>query len=111
MQRARARRRGPRESVDGDRATFAAGLFVGLRYPAGRLADADPPSAKPRGACEQEISDVLLLSSPATFVDVGSADGYYAVGVAVSVSVRPLAPVARAAWALAPRVDAAGRAQ
>ena len=67
-------------------ATVRSGPFAGLHYPADRLADIDAPVAKLVGCYEQEIADIFsdaLRSGVRTFVDVGSADGYYAVGMAV----------------------------
>lgn len=67
-------------------ATVRSGPFAGLRYPADRLADVDAPVAKLVGCYEQEIADIFagaLGRGVRTFVDVGSADGYYAVGMAV----------------------------
>ena len=67
-------------------ATVRSGPFAGLRYPADRLADVDAPVAKLVGCYEQEIADIFadaLGGGVRTFVDVGSADGYYAVGMAV----------------------------
>ncbi|MDP8908786.1 MAG: hypothetical protein M3N47_06635 [Chloroflexota bacterium] len=65
--------------------TVRGGPFAGLRYPPGRLADVDAPVAKLVGCYEQEIADIFaeaLQGGVEVFVDVGSADGYYAVGMA-----------------------------
>lgn len=67
-------------------ATVRAGPFAGLAYPTDRLADVDAPVAKLVGCYEREIADVFteeLQKGTEVFVDVGSADGYYAVGMAV----------------------------
>lgn len=66
-------------------AVVGSGRFAGLAYPPDRLADVDAPVAKLVGCYEQEISGVFaeaLDGGVETFVDVGSADGYYAVGMA-----------------------------
>jgi hypothetical protein len=68
-------------------ATVQAGPFAGLRYPADRIADIDAPVAKLLGCYEREIADVFedaLARGVEVFVDVGSADGYYAVGMALA---------------------------
>jgi len=62
-----------------------AGPFAGLTYPDDRLADIDAPSAKLLGTYEQEIAWVFeraLTSNVTAFIDIGCADGYYAVGMA-----------------------------
>jgi len=61
------------------------GPFAGLRYPGDRLADIDVPVAKLLGVYEREIGwafENALQRDTHTFVDVGCADGYYAVGMA-----------------------------
>lgn len=68
-------------------ATVRGGPFAGLAYPPDRVADVDAPVAKLVGCYEQEIAYVFteaLDDGVEAFVDVGSADGYYAVGMAVS---------------------------
>lgn len=68
-------------------ATVQAGPFRGLGYPADRMADVDAPVAKLLGCYEREIAGVFesaLARGVDVFVDVGSADGYYAVGMAVA---------------------------
>jgi hypothetical protein len=60
------------------------GPFCGLRYPEGRVADIDAPVAKLLGTYERELHPVFgaaLARGVDTFIDVGSADGYYAVGL------------------------------
>ena len=67
-------------------ATVRAGPFAGLTYPRDQLADVDAPVAKLVGCYEQEIAATFreaLADGVDVFVDVGSADGYYAVGMAV----------------------------
>jgi hypothetical protein len=60
------------------------GLFTGMKYPGNRVADVGAPVAKLYGTYEQEISYVFtaaLARGVRTFIDVGCADGYYAVGM------------------------------
>ena len=67
-----------------------AGPFAGLTYPVGRLADVDAPVPKLLGVYEQEIAWVFersIARNVSTFIDVGCADGYYAVGMACASSV------------------------
>jgi hypothetical protein len=62
-----------------------AGPFAGLTYPPGRLPDVDAPIAKLLGVYEHEIAWVFeraIARNTSTFIDVGCADGYYAVGMA-----------------------------
>jgi hypothetical protein len=57
------------------------GPFAGLRYPPRRIASVP----KRIGAYELELHpwlDAALALPPARFVDIGAADGFYAVGVA-----------------------------
>jgi hypothetical protein len=74
------------------------GPFAGLRYPRGRVASL----SKRLGSYERELHGWLedaLAAAPARFVDVGAADGFYAVGVArrgVPVDAFELARTARA---------------
>lgn len=68
-------------AVHGDRVLH--GPFVGLRYWRG----GDAAVAKLLGAYESEISPWFthaLAASPPVFLDLGAADGYYAVGVKVA---------------------------
>jgi hypothetical protein len=68
-------------AAHGDRVLH--GPFTGLRYWRG----GDAPVAKLLGVYESEISSWFaqsLSQSPPRFVDVGAADGYYAVGVKVA---------------------------
>src|SRR5262245_31327210 len=67
------------ERVSGD--TVVRGPFAGLRYPARRPAWL----AKRVGAYERELHtwfEAALATRPERFVDIGAADGFYAVGVA-----------------------------
>jgi SAM-dependent methyltransferase len=57
------------------------GPFAGLRYPPERLDDVDAPAAKLLGTYESELAHIFQ-PRVARFVDVGCADGYYAVGMA-----------------------------
>jgi precorrin-6B methylase 2 len=62
-----------------------AGPFAGMTYPADRLADVDVPVAKLLGGYEHEIAWVFeraIAMNVSTFIDIGCADGYYAVGMA-----------------------------
>ena len=61
-----------------------AGPFAGLRYPEG-ISTAGASEFKRRGSYEEPVAQVLsaeLLRGPAQFVDIGAAEGFYAVGVA-----------------------------
>lgn len=65
-----------------------AGSFTGLAYPPELLGDVDYPVARLVGSYELELHaplDRALARSPRQFVDLGHADGYYAVGVALRV--------------------------
>jgi hypothetical protein len=68
-------------AAHGDRVLY--GPFTGLRYWRG----GDSPVAKLLGVYESEISPWFadsLAQLPPRFVDIGAADGYYAVGVKVA---------------------------
>ena len=70
-------------SEHGDR--VLEGPLQGLRLAANRIDEIDAPVAKLLGSYEQEIHAALsaaMDSGPARFVDLGAADGYFAVGVA-----------------------------
>jgi hypothetical protein len=70
--------------LDGGPPVVQRGLFAGMRYPTDRLADIDVPTAKLLGVYEQEIATVFedaIERDTRTFVDVGCADGYFAVGM------------------------------
>ncbi len=62
------------------------GPCVGLRYPTDRLDEIDAPVAKLLGIYEQQLHSPLTAAIEAgrrVFVDVGCAEGYYAVGLAL----------------------------
>lgn len=68
------------------------GPMVGLRYTPELLQEADVPIAKLTGVYEAELSEALaevvgrLQAEPGSlFIDLGSADGYFAVGIAQRV--------------------------
>lgn len=72
--------------------TVSAGPFKGMRYPAELIAAADAPVAKLLGVYEQELEaelrsvmDRLSRTPEPCFLDLGSADGYYAVGMARAI--------------------------
>lgn len=79
------------------------GPCAGLRYPADRLAEVDAPIAKLVGTYERQLHEPLARAVDAgrgPFVDIGCADGYYAVGLArrradLDVRAFDLAPSAR----------------
>jgi len=77
-----------REMVSAGRAEVQAGPFRGLRYPPERIAEVDAPVAKLLGIYEQELYPVfaaeLARETLTTFIDIGCADGYYAVGMPVA---------------------------
>jgi precorrin-6B methylase 2 len=61
------------------------GPFERLEYPAGLFMEIDAPVAKALGAYERELHAVIyaaLRDEPALFIDIGAAEGYYAVGFA-----------------------------
>lgn len=61
------------------------GPMEGLTYPTDLLANVDYPVARLAGSYEQELHaaiETALRPAPRTFVDIGYADGYYAVGLA-----------------------------
>jgi glycosyltransferase involved in cell wall biosynthesis len=73
-----------RQFVGDGPAIVREGPFQGLRYPAHRLGDVDAPVAKLLGTYERELHPVIvsaLNGGVTTFIDVGCADGYYAVGM------------------------------
>ena len=60
------------------------GPFQGMSYPEDRLGDVAAPVAKLMGTYELEIHDALMAAlarGARTFIDVGCADGYFAVGL------------------------------
>jgi SAM-dependent methyltransferase len=61
------------------------GVAAGLRLPVERLGEIDAPTAKLLGSYEQEIHPALgqaVAAGVERFIDLGCADGYYAVGIA-----------------------------
>jgi precorrin-6B methylase 2 len=73
-----------RQLIGDGPATVRQGPFQGMTYPTDRLADVDAPAAKLLGTYEREIYPPLvdaLNRGLETFIDVGCADGYYAVGM------------------------------
>jgi hypothetical protein len=61
------------------------GPFAGMAYPSDRLADIDAAPAKLLGSYEREIAWVFeraIANGVSRFIDIGCADGYYAVGMA-----------------------------
>src|ERR1039458_8198220 len=65
-------------------AAVRSGPFAGMLYPPNRIADVDSPSAKLLGVYEREIQGAFadaLEHGVSTMVDIGCADGYYAVGM------------------------------
>ncbi|HEX8742987.1 MAG TPA: hypothetical protein VF712_07625 [Thermoleophilaceae bacterium] len=79
------------------------GPFAGLRYPERARAHVHHLTAKLLGAYEEELADLVaaqVARRPPLFVDVGAADGYYAVGfarasAATEVHAYEIDPVAR----------------
>jgi hypothetical protein len=66
--------------------TVIGGPFAGMRY-CGPLGEVDAPIAKFLGSYEEELHEVLrevLAYENGVFVDIGSAEGYYAVGLATA---------------------------
>lgn len=61
------------------------GPMAGLQLAEGRLAEIDAPVAKVLGTYEQELASVFYAAQErdSVFVDVGCADGYFAVGMTV----------------------------
>ena len=94
------------------------GPFAGLRYPAATVARGHHLTAKLLGAYEQELAEIVAAQverQSRLFVDIGSAEGYYAVGFALAsppteVHAYEIDPVARRALrALARANRASGR--
>ena len=59
------------------------GPFTGLRYVSGAVGSAFPP--KLLGTYEKELHpeiEALIAAAPATLIDIGAAEGYYAAGLA-----------------------------
>lgn len=75
-------------SAHGDR--VLRGPVAGLRLVLPRVGEIDAPVAKLLGTTEEEIHPALqraIDAEPARFIDIGSADGYFAVGIAVAADV------------------------
>jgi hypothetical protein len=76
-----------RRFVDNQGTTVLHGPFAGLMYPRDLLlAQADAPIAKLLGTYEQELHPVfeeVIAKQPRTIIDIGAAEGYYAVGLAL----------------------------
>ena len=67
-------------------AVVRGGPFAGLEYSHARIDQIDAPVAKLLGSYESELHGVVgdaLRVPPSTFIDIGAADGYYAVGFAL----------------------------
>ena len=79
------------------------GPFAGLRYPRGSARAVDHLVPKLLGSYELELQSAIasvLAAGLSSFVDIGCADGYYAVGVALAaphmvIHAFDLDPVAR----------------
>jgi hypothetical protein len=72
-----------RRFIERHGADVLGGPFAGMHYP---LPTADMPIAKLLGCYESEIHGPVheaIRSTPRTFINLGCADGYYAVGFAV----------------------------
>jgi len=73
--------------VDNHGSTVLHGPFAGLMYPRELLlAQADAPIAKLLGTYELELHPVfeeVIATQPPTIINIGAADGYYAVGLAL----------------------------
>jgi SAM-dependent methyltransferase len=68
--------------------TVQAGPFAGMRYPHRGLERVDHLTSKLLGAYEQELAAVVAVEAsrrPPVVVDVGCADGYYAIGLARAI--------------------------
>jgi hypothetical protein len=83
--------------------TVLHGPFAGLRYAPGAIDRVHHLTAKLLGAYEAELAEVVAAQierRPPRFVDIGAADGYYAVGMAtacpaIDVHAYEIDPVAR----------------
>lgn len=84
----------------------AAGPFEGMRLPNDRIEEIDAPVPKLLGLYEQELHPVLetAILERRPFVDIGSADGYYAVGMATRGIPTTAYDIARSARQLAQHV-------
>ena len=66
------------------------GPVAGLRLIADRISEVDAPTAKLLGCYEAETHAAIgqaITSRPSRFIDLGSADGYFAVGVGLAAGV------------------------
>jgi hypothetical protein len=62
------------------------GPFAGMRYPEWGLTDVDLYSPKVLGIFERELHQAierLISAAPSVIVNIGSAEGYYAIGLAL----------------------------
>jgi precorrin-6B methylase 2 len=67
-------------------AVVRGGPFAGLEYPHAQIEQIDAPVAKLLGSYESELHAAVgdaLRVPPSTFIDIGAAEGYYAVGFAL----------------------------
>jgi hypothetical protein len=67
-------------------AAVTGGPFAGLRYPERSIGEIDAPVSKLSGTYERELHPIIteaLERRPSSFVNIGTADGYYAVGFAL----------------------------
>jgi hypothetical protein len=62
------------------------GPFAGLSYAGIDLSMVDAAAAKLTGTYEHDLAELFRAERHSTFVDIGCADGYYAVGAAVAES-------------------------
>jgi hypothetical protein len=75
-----------RRFVESNGSTVTGGPLAGLEYPPDLLEEIDAPVAKVLGAYEPELHPMIedaLNQEPEVFVDIGAAEGYYAVGFAL----------------------------
>jgi hypothetical protein len=75
-----------RRFVESNGSMVSAGPLAGLKYPPALLQEIDAPVAKILGAYEPELHPMIesaLRAKPEVFVDIGAAEGYYAVGFAM----------------------------
>jgi len=85
--------------------TVLRGPLAGLRYPPDIARHVHHLTAKLLGAYEEELSEAIAAEAarqPPLFVDIGAADGYYAVGFALAsagthVHAYEIDPIARTA--------------
>ena len=87
-------------AAHGDRVLH--GPIAGLRLIADRIDEVDAPTAKLIGCYEAETHAALaaaIASQPSRFIDLGAADGYFAVGVGLAAGIPvdafDLSPAAR----------------